>query len=74
MTDPVKKVILSFSELGNKEDELGVKAIDRYNTLLAINARQGELIRDIADWYEGPKEYMGASLWKRLTEEVSNDR
>ena len=35
--------------------------------------RRGELLRDIADWYEADEaDYMSASLWKRVSEELAD--
>ena len=45
MNDPVKKAIFEYSELGEKEDSLGVKAINHYNLLLEVAANRKKLLR-----------------------------
>ena len=38
-----------------------------------IAKRRGELLRDIADWYEADEaDYMLASLWKRVAKELAD--
>ena len=36
----------------------------------ALSDKRLVLLKDIADWYEGPEEYMSASSWKRVAKEL----
>ena len=47
--------------------------VKKANELQADADRRGELLRDIADWYEADEaDYMSASLWKRVSEELAD--
>ena len=47
VSDYVKEAIFGYAELGNDEDEIGVKAIDQYEELKATATRRLELLKRV---------------------------